>query len=93
MDISQEEYKELFIVKEFCGEGSFGNVFTVKHTVNGRKYAVKRILIPHDEEHRKMIWREKDIMEKVAHENVIQCFYFATVKEGIDGKCCKNLNK
>ena len=89
MDISEEEYKDLFIVKKYLGEGSFGNVFMVKHKVNGRKYAVKRILLPHDKELQKMVWREKDILDKVAHQNVIQSFYFTTVKEGIDGKNCK----
>ena len=86
MNITEEEFKELFIVKKFLGEGSFGSVFVAKNKDNGRKYAVKRILLPHDEEHKKLVWRERDIMDKVAHPNIIHCSYFVIEKEGLNGK-------
>lgn len=86
MDLTEEEYKKIFIMKKFLGEGSFGSVFVAKNRDNGRKFAVKRILVPHDEEKRKLIWREKEILDKVVHQNIIRSFYFATEKEGFDGK-------
>ena len=86
MDISQKEFDESYIIGDFLGSGSFGNVHVAKGRLDGRKYAVKKIPLPEDDEHRKRLLREKETMSMIIHENIVDCYYFSTIRESNHGK-------
>lgn len=86
MELSQKEFEETYLIGEFLGEGSFGSVNVATCKNDGRKYAVKSIFLPQDEINKKKLFRESDMMSKLSHTNIIECFNYATVKENIRGK-------
>ena len=81
MDISQKEFEENYILGDMLGSGSFGSVFVDKGTLDGRKYAVKKIPLPDDQDIRKRLLREKETMSKIMHENIVDCFAVSTITE------------
>ena len=86
MEITQKEFEETYAIGKVLGEGSFGYVNLVKCKTDGQKYAVKRILFSQDEIKQNKLLRESKVMSKLMHENIVQCFYYATVKEKLHGK-------
>ena len=86
MDITPEEFDSTYKIEKFLGEGAFGTVHQVKCVKDDLEYAVKRIHLPHSQEVRKDIMREKENMQKMNHPNVIKCFNFSIVKERTEGK-------
>ena len=85
MELSQKEFEELFTLKEYLGEGTFGFVNTAVCHSNGLKYAVKQILMPRDLNHLQRVLKESEIMKKLDHKNVIKCTYVAMVKKDDKG--------
>ena len=44
---------------------------------NSLKYAVKRIQLPHDSSYKEKVLKEKEVMQKLDHKNIIKCTYVA----------------
>ena len=85
MELSQKKFEKLFIIKERLGEGTFGCVSTAICRSNGMKYAVKQIQLPRDLNHLQKALKEKDVMQKLGHKNVIKCNYVAITKSNGNG--------
>ena len=86
MDISPEQFDCTYKIGKFLGEGAFGTVYQAQNVKDDLEYAVKRIHLPHGQEVRKHIMREKENMRKMNHQNVIKCFNFTIKNDGLEGK-------
>ena len=73
MELSQKEFEELFTLKEYLGEGTFGFVNTALCHSNGLKYAVKQILMPRDLNHLQRV-----LKESISREILLTIAYFLT---------------
>ena len=80
MDISSDEFEEMYSIGKVIGEGGFGSVHLALSKKDGVEYAVKRVQLPMDEVHRRIILREKETMQKLSHDSIVKCFYFSVVK-------------
>ena len=79
MDISQQEFENLYQMGEFLGEGANGKVHKAKRITDGMKFAVKMIPLPQNQDLRHYIIREKEVMRKLSHQNIVKCVNFATI--------------
>ena len=87
MDISSQEFEQMYSIGKVIGEGGFGSVHLAISKKDGNEYAVKRVQLPMDDVHRTIILREKETMQKLSHENIVKCFHFSVVKGMYHGTC------
>ena len=59
--------------KSYLGGGGFGNVYRGKHVRTDHDVAVKEVTI--NDHTRKFVEREKDLMEKCEHKNIVKFFH------------------
>nr|XP_018669174.1 eIF-2-alpha kinase GCN2 isoform X1 [Ciona intestinalis] len=60
---------------EWLGKGGYGDVVKVKNIIDGRDYAIKRILLnPHRSLFNKKITREVKLLSRLNHENVVRYY-------------------
>ena len=85
MDIPKDEFKKVYKVGKFLGEGSFAKVYKAKGRRDGVEYAVKMIQLPSDEESRKNVFQEKDVLSQFDNEHIIKCFHSVILKEKFTG--------
>ena len=85
MELSQEEFEELFTIKECLGEGTFGSVNSAICKSNGLKYAVKQIPLGRDMNHLSKALKEAGVMQKIEHKNLIKCTYVGLFRTNNQG--------
>ncbi|CAL1532057.1 unnamed protein product, partial [Lymnaea stagnalis] len=57
------------------GAGGFGEVFKVKHILDGECYAVKRIILDPNSKDYKKIMREVKMLSRLKHDYVVRYFF------------------
>ena len=85
MEISSQEFEQLYSIGKVIGEGGFGSIHLATCKTDGVEYAVKRIQLPRDDAYRKLMLREKETLQKLSHQNIVKCFHFAIIKETYHG--------
>ncbi|XP_074662114.1 eIF-2-alpha kinase GCN2-like [Tubulanus polymorphus] len=64
-----------FEVLEWLGKGGFGDVIKVLNRLDGRYYAIKRILLnPKSKQFNRKITREVKLLSRLNHENVVRYY-------------------
>ncbi|RZC42819.1 Pkinase domain containing protein, partial [Asbolus verrucosus] len=56
------------------GKGGFGVVFEVKQKIDECHYAIKRIVLPNEENKREAVMREVKALAKLEHHNIVRYF-------------------
>lgn len=62
-----------FDIVQILGRGAFGEVFKVKHKVDGRYYAIKKIQVPKGAALERIL-REVDLLSRLHHRHVIRYY-------------------
>uniref|UniRef100_T1IQL0 non-specific serine/threonine protein kinase n=1 Tax=Strigamia maritima TaxID=126957 RepID=T1IQL0_STRMM len=72
----QSRLQNEFEVLKWLGKGGFGDVLKVRNKLDGRVYAIKRIVLnQHNKLLNKKITREVKLLSRLNHENVVRYFY------------------
>lgn len=69
--VYKSHFKSNFDTISRLGKGGFGHVFEVKNKLDGRKYAVKRVVLPNKKELRDGAMREVKALSTCNHENIV----------------------
>ena len=86
MDLTPSQFTSRYTIKELIGEGTFGRVNQVTRIEDGQQFAVKRIILPQDQERRTLLLRERENMRRMKHKHVVKCIHFTIMQEMLDGK-------
>ena len=73
--LEPNRYNQMFTEEELLGEGGFGKVFKVKHNLDQRTYAIKKIPIHVGETEdikQHTVFREIVAISQVQHKNVVR---------------------
>lgn len=76
---SVSRYETDFEELEFLGRGGFGEVVKVKNRIDGRFYAVKKLVLLSDDKENSRILREVMTLSRLHHEHVVR-YYTAWVE-------------
>ena len=72
-----DQHTKEFIVCEFLGRGSFGDVYSIKEKTTETLYALKTFSTPFvDDTILKSFFNEGKLAQEIAHQNVIKYYYF-----------------
>ena len=64
-----------------------GTVYSVANRMNGKHFAAKKIILPHDEKAKENVEREANSFYELQHPNIVQMIPpIYVVKEGSYGK-------
>ncbi|EKF39206.1 protein kinase, putative [Trypanosoma cruzi marinkellei] len=80
-NISPGRYKNEFIQQRMLGSGGFAPVFVCRKKVDGRLYAVKKILTKKDQSEK--VLREVQSLAALSHKNIVR-YYDAWMEPGCD---------
>lgn len=83
----QEDFEEI----EFLGRGSFSEVVKVRNKLDGRFYAVKKIIIRQGQRLAR-IMREVQTLSRLHHQNIIR-YYQAWLEEVQDSEVMRIINQ
>ena len=77
-------FKSDFSVIEFLGRGGFGEVVKAQNRLDGRYYAIKKLILdPRDDEYNRRILREVLTLARLHHQYVVR--YYQAWLENADG--------
>ena len=54
------------------GSGSQGKVYRVQNRINGKHFAAKKVILPHDEKAKANVEREANAFYELQHPNIVQ---------------------
>ncbi|XP_064621826.1 eIF-2-alpha kinase GCN2-like isoform X2 [Lineus longissimus] len=80
-----------FEILEWLGKGGFGDVIKVRNQLDGRFYAIKRILLnPKSKQFNRKITREVKLLSRLNHENVVRYYnsWIETSMEPVPDDSC-----
>ena len=84
MDITPDQFEEIYSIASLVGEGNFGKYSRVCNIKESFSYALKVTKLPDEKELKKNILVETDFIRRLGHDNILQFFHFSVIKRGSD---------
>ena len=85
MEITQSRFEHLYSLEDVYGKGRFGEVFKSKNRIDSLYYAVKIIDQSNDVEALKTVFKERNNILDVGHDNIMQVFNFSVPMDSLQG--------
>ena len=84
--VSPIHFDKLYSLEGICGKGSFGRVYKAKNNIDSTNYAVRIIDQNNHCNTLSDMFAKEDAILNIGHENVMQMFHFALLKDDSGGK-------
>ena len=83
----ENTFEAHYLITDVLGSGSQGKVYRVQNRINGKHFAAKKVILPHDEKAKANVEREAHALHKLQHPHIVQMIPpIYVVKEGSFGK-------